>query len=444
MTQNKPPALLRRLHSTDADFPAQLAALLQPAAEEAAIAQRVADMRTAIESDGDAALLQFSAQFDDFRPPDIAGLEVPPDELQDAVRQLPPQLQDDLQLAAQRLQTYHRHQLPQPWQYEDEHGNRLGEATAPVQRAVIYAPGGTAAYPSSVLMGTIPAKIAGVAEVILTTPAPQGVIPAVTLAAAALGGCDRVFKLGGAQAIFGFALRGNSLPNADVIVGPGNAYVAEAKRQVYGKVGIESIAGPSEVLILSDGSAPPEWVAADLAAQAEHDTLAQSILLSPDAAHLDAVADALAALLPALPRREIIRTALETRGACILAPSLDACCAIADDIAAEHLQVMAENADALAAKIKNAGGVFIGKYGCVPFGDYLAGTNHVLPTAGTARFSSPLGVENFIKRRGVFCASAAGAAALAGAVGRLADAEGLPAHAHAARLREGREGQETP
>lgn len=426
---------ISRLDSGSAGFAAALSRLLTPPSESAAIAQRVANMRAQIEKDGDSALLDISERLDNFRPATAAGFEVAAGQMQQAEAQLPPQLRADLQTAAERLRDYHRRQIPREWHYEDAHGNRLGERVRPVERAVIYAPGGTAAYPSSVLMGAIPAQIAGVGEIILATPAPGGTVPPVTLAAAAIAGCQRVFMLGGAQAVLGFALGTDTLPAADVIAGPGNAYVAEAKRQVCGTVGIDSIAGPSEVLIISDGSARADWVAADLAAQAEHDTVAQSILLTDSADHLDAVMRALAALVPTLPRADIIRTALETRGACILAADMDECCQIADDIAPEHLQIMAKNAGQLADKIGNAGGIFIGSHSSVPFGDYLAGTNHVLPTAGAARFASPLGVENFIKRSGVFCASAAGAAHLAPAVGRLAEAEGLAAHAHSARLR---------
>ena len=434
MPQNSPVAIAR-LSSADADFPAQLAALLRPPAAAAEVRAQVAAMVARIEQEGDAALLEFSARFDDFRPDSVAAFEVPPERLRDAAQHIPPALRDDLHTAAERLRDYHRRQLPQNWHYEDALGNKMGEVISPVQRALVYVPGGTAAYPSSVLMGVLPAKIAGVEEVVLTTPAARGVVPPVTLAAAAIAGCDRVFMLGGAQAVIGFSVGGNSLPKADVVVGPGNAYVAEAKRQLFGRVGVESVAGPSEVLILSDGSAPPAWVAADMAAQAEHDTLAQSILLSTDAAHMDAVVDALADLLPTLARAETIRESLHQRGACIHAPDIATCCRIADEIASEHLQVMTADAEAVAARVKNAGGVFIGAAGCVPFGDYLAGTNHILPTGGTARFSSPLGVHNFIKRRGVFHASPAGAAALAPAVSRLASAEGLEAHAHAAALR---------
>lgn len=427
---------IARFSSGDAAFAAQLTALLRPPAAAAEVREQVAAMTQRIAQEGDAALLALSEQFDHFRPDTVAGFEVPPADLRDAAAHLPPPLLADLHTAAERLRDYHQRQLPQSWHYEDAHGNQLGEAVSPVRRAVVYTPGGTAAYPSSVLMGVIPASIAGVEEILLTTPAAGGTVPPVTLAAAAIAGCHRVFRLGGAQAIIGFASDGNSLPTADVIVGPGNAYVAEAKRQLFGKVGVDSIAGPSEVLIVSDGNAPAAWVAADMAAQAEHDALAQSILLSTDAAHIDAVLAELATLLPTLARADTIRASLQQRGACIHAPDLATCCRIANEIASEHVQVMTADAPAVAAQLHNAGCVFIGAAGCVPFGDYLAGTNHVLPTGGTARFSSPLGVHHFIKRRGVFHATPAGAAALAPAVSRLATAEGLPAHAHAAALRQ--------
>ncbi|MCH9758223.1 MAG: histidinol dehydrogenase [Proteobacteria bacterium] len=428
--------LINLLDRNSDTFGAQLQTLLLPPADDALVRQRVRAILDDIEQRGDAALLELSARFDNFSPATAADFEVPAATLAAAKEQIPAQLCADLQLAAERLRDYHQRQLPKNWNYEDQHGNHLGEKTTAVERAVIYAPGGTAAYPSSVLMGGIPATIAGVDEIILTTPATNGILPPITLAAAAIAGYDRVFMLGGAQAIIGFAIGSETLPVADVIVGPGNAYVAEAKRQVFGSVGIDSIAGPSEVLIISDGSADPDWIAADLAAQAEHDTVAQSILISDNREHINKVIAALEALVPTLARADIIRAALSTRGACILADDIDDCCVLADDIAPEHLQIMTADPEQVAQNIRNAGSIFLGNYGSVPFGDYLAGTNHVLPTAGTARFSSPLGVEHFIKRSSTFFASAAGAAALAPVVGRLADAEGLSAHAHSARLRQ--------
>ena len=427
---------IRQLISGTADYADQLETLLLQPEESAEIKARVETMFNTIEDDGDDALIAYCEKFDRFSPDSAADLEVTQDALKVAQQKITAPLLQDIETAAARLETYHRHQLPQSWDYTDEHGNRLGEIVTPVERAVVYAPGGTAAYPSSVLMGVIPAKIAGVKEIILSTPAPQGQIPAVTLAAATVAGCHRVFRLGGAQAILGFALGTDTLPAVDVVVGPGNAYVAEAKRQVVGMVGIDSIAGPSEVLIISDGSAPADWVAADMAAQAEHDPLAQSILTSPNPDHISAVVKALETLVPTLARADTITASLNERGACITAADMDECCLIADDIAPEHLQIMADNPEQIARKIQNAGSIFLGNYASVAFGDYLAGTNHVLPTAGTARFSSPLGVHHFMKRSGLYQATAAGAAALAGSVARLADAEGLSAHAQSARLRD--------
>ncbi len=352
-----------------------------------------------------------------------------------SAEKIPPELRAALADAAARLRDYHERQRAMSWQYTDTYGNRLGERVSALKRAVVYAPGGKASYPSSALMGLIPAKIAGVDEVILTTPAPQGKVPETILAAAAIGGADRVFMLSGAQAVAAFALGTASIPQADVIVGPGNAYVAEAKRQLAGRAIFDAPAGPSEVLIISDGSAPAEWVAADMMAQAEHDEMAQSIAVSHDEEHLQAVEEALRRLLPTAKRADIIRHSLAARGALILARDIADCCRIADVIAAEHVQVMCHEAEAIADNVRNAGCIFIGAHSCVPLGDYCAGTNHVLPTAAAARFSSPLGVGVFYKRTGVVQAVAEGVAPLIKTTALLAQAEGLPAHVHAARLR---------
>lgn len=429
---------IAQLNSADPTFPQELQSLLAAPRDDAAVTQAVTAMRQNIAQNGDAAVLAYSEQHDHFHPATCADLELPPAIWQNAAAQLPPQLAADLRGAADRLQRYHRHQRPTPWTYQDEHGNTLGEAITPVDRAVIYAPGGTAAYPSSVLMGVIPAVIAGVPEIILTTPpgADGAPPPPVTLAAAAMAGCHRVFMLGGAHAVIAFALGTDTLPAADVVTGPGNAYVAEAKRQLTGTVGIDSMAGPSEVLIIADDSAPSEWIAADLAAQAEHDPMAQSILITPNPDLAQAVTAALSRLVPTLPRAQIIRTALESRGAVIIAQDMTDAVQLANDIAPEHLQIMTRDADTLATQITHAGAIFIGVHACVPFGDYLAGTNHILPTSGTARFSSPLGVHHYIKRSGIFRATQTGAAALAAQTARLAGAEGLTAHAHAATLRQ--------
>ena len=423
------------LSAEQSDFADRLRTLRTPPIAPPAVRQQVEAMEAHIREEGDKALLDYTEQFDCHRPPSVAELEVPPEALRTAESQVDAGLRHDLQTAAARLHDYHSRQQPTDWFYSDEHGNRLGERVRPVRRAVIYAPGGKAAYPSSVLMGVIPAVVAGVEEIILTTPAPGGTVPPITLVAAKLAGVHRIFLLGGAQAIIGFALGSETLPVADVIVGPGNAYVAEAKRQMFGRVGLDSIAGPSEVLILSDGSAPIDWIVADMAAQAEHDEEAQSMLLSPDRAHIDAVAVALAEFVESLPRRDIIRQSLANRGLFLHAPTLDDCCRIADDIAAEHLHIMTDKPETVANRIQNGGGFFIGHHSCVAFGDYLAGPNHILPTAGTAVFASPLGVGHFCKRSGYLQASAAGASALADTTARLADAEGLSAHAHAARKR---------
>ena len=428
---------MKRLDSRANDFLPQLARLRASADDDPQLQQRVTDIIQQVRTRGDNAVLELTARHDRHKAKTVAALEVPPARLQQAMANLPAALRADLQTAARRLRRYHEQQRQRldDWKYTDDDGNQLGEKVAAVARAVVYAPGGKAAYPSSVLMGVVAAKTAGVDDVILTTPAPDGEVAEATLAAAAIAHADRVFLLGGAQAVAGFALGTETLPRADIIVGPGNAYVAEAKRQVFGLVGLDSLAGPSEVLIISDDSAPAAWVAADLAAQAEHDEMAQVLLVSTDAAHLNAVEQALTEMLPTLPRRAVVAASLASRGVLVHARDDDDCVRIADFVAAEHVQVMTKNADSMAAKIKNAGGLFVGAHSCVAFGDYLAGCNHVLPTAGTARFASPLGVGNFVKKTGFLRATSHGAAAMAATTARLAEAEGLSAHAASARLR---------
>ena len=425
---------IARLDSKQPDFAKALRVLRQPPQEEDTRAT-VADIIQQVRLEGDAALLRLTQKLDHFGAASAAELLVSAEDLAAASAQLSEDIKRALTDAAARLAEYHRRQLPQSWQYTDAHGNRCGERAAAVSRAAVYAPGGKAAYPSSVLMGIVPAKIAGVEEVILFTPAASGDIPPVTLAAAHLAGADKVIKLGGAQAVAAAALGTETIPRADVIVGPGNSYVAEAKRQLCGAIGIDSFAGPSEVLIICDDVADAEWVAADLLAQAEHDEQAQSIALSPSADFLQQVAEALTRRIEQEPRQAVIRHSLAARGALIVAADMAECCRIADDIAAEHLQVMCAEAETVASKIRHAGGIFVGAYSSVPLGDYGAGPNHVLPTAGSARFASPLGVRHFIKHTGIFCATAAGAKAPAKTAAVLAQIEGLAAHAHAAMLR---------
>ena len=427
--------MINWLNSADADFVCRLKTLRTAPVADVVVQRRVAAILRAIRRDGDTAILEAVAKFDDWQPATVADLEVPSDTMQRVVADLDDTLRHDLQTVVQRLQDYSRYQVQSSWEFTDSAGNIIGETVQPVARAVIYAPGGKAAYPSSVLMGVVPAKTAGVGEVIVTTPAHDGEIPATTLAAAQLAGADRVFKLGGAHAIAAFAYGTNALPQADVIVGPGNAYVAEAKRQVFGLVGIESIAGPSEVLIISDSSVSADWVAADMLAQAEHDEDAQSIVLSCDVEHLRAVQGALETQLSAAARQGVIADSLKNRGALITAQNSDDCIRIANDIAAEHLQLMTVDAQTLAMQITNAGSIFVGRNSCVALGDYVAGPNHVLPTGGTARFASPLGVQHFIKRSGYLQATDGGVASLAAVGERLASAEGLPAHAASAKRR---------
>ena len=426
--------MINWLDATAADFERELTSFRQTAAAHD-VEKTVATIIQQVRQEGDKALLELTAKFDGTSLPAAAALWVSPERVAAALQEISPELSNALHDAANRIRNYHQQQKPQSWQSADDAGNVTGERITPMARAAVYVPGGTASYPSSALMGVIPAKVAGVAEVILVTPSANGCVASVTLAAAAIAGADHILMLGGAQAVAALALGTESIKAADVIVGPGNAYVAEAKRQLYGRVGIDSLAGPSEVLIISDSAANPNWVAADILAQAEHDTDAQCIVLSPDAAHLKQVEIALKTQIPRQPRADIIAQSLMARGALITVSDMEQCCKIANKIAAEHVQVMCANAAAVAARIVNAGGIFIGEYSCVAFGDYGAGPNHILPTAGTARFASPLGVENFIKRAGLLQVSAAGAEALALTTAILAESEGLSAHAASAKRR---------
>jgi histidinol dehydrogenase len=348
---------------------------------------------------------------------------------------LPTPQRDALEAAAARIRAYHEKQLVQSWSYRDTDGTLLGQQVTPLERVGMYVPGGKAAYPSTVLMNAIPAKLGGVRELIMTVPTPNGEQNDLVLAAAAITGVDRVFTIGGAQAIGALAYGTKTIPQVDKIVGPGNAYVAAAKRRVFGVVGLDMVAGPSEILVICDGQTNPDWVAMDLFSQSEHDEMAQAILLSPDANFIDAVAASIKRLLPSLPRREVIRASLEKRGALIEVKDLDEACAIANRIAPEHLELSVENAESWAAKIKNAGAIFIGRYSSQALGDYCAGPNHVLPTSRSARFSSPLGVYDFQKRSSVISVSKEGAVKLGKVAVELAMGEGLQAHARSAQYR---------
>lgn len=428
--------MIRRLDTRQSDFLATLATLLAFEAEEdAAIEKAVHDILRDVRLRGDAAVLEYTRRFDRHEPRDMAALEVSAQECQAALDALPMAQREALQAAADRIRAYHRHQLADSWRYTEDDGTVLGQQVTPLDRVGLYVPGGKAAYPSSLLMNAIPAKVAGVGEVVMVSPTPGGERNPLVLAAAAIAGVDRVLTIGGAQAVGALAYGTDSLAPVDKIVGPGNAYVAAAKRRVFGTVGIDMIAGPSEILIIADGSAPADWVAMDLFSQAEHDELAQSILLCPDAAYLDEVAAAIDRLLPTMPRAEIIATSLRNRGALILVRDLLEACEIANRIAPEHLEVSTENAEQWLPHIRHAGAIFLGPYTSESLGDYCAGPNHVLPTARTARFSSPLGVYDFQKRSSVIQVSHAGAQKLGRIASTLAHGEGLQAHATSAELR---------
>lgn len=429
-------ANIRRMNSAAPGFAAELKALLAFEDDtDAGIAQAVTEIISAVRKDGDTAVVDYTNRFDRLDVRDITALELPKSELQAALRSLSAEQRAALETAAERVRSYHQRQLLESWSYAEADGTRLGQKVTPLDRVGLYVPGGKASYPSSVLMNAIPAKVAGVGELIMVSPTPRGERNPLVLAAAAITGVDRVFTIGGAQAVAALAYGTQTIPQVDKIVGPGNAYVAEAKRRVFGTVGIDMVAGPSEVLIISDGTGNPDWVAMDLFAQAEHDELAQSILLCTDADFIEAVAVSIDKLLPQMPRAEIIATSLANRGALIQVASLDEACEIANRIAPEHLELSIEHAEPWVDKIRHAGAIFVGHNSVEALGDYCAGPNHVLPTMRSARFSSPLGVYDFQKRSSVIHMSAAGASALAPVAATLAYGEGLQAHARSAEFR---------
>lgn len=429
-------ALIRRLDSRAADFTATLDALLAfDNGTDARVNNAVGEILAAVRSQGDAAVIDYTNRFDGLNVQSIEALELPRHELQAALDSLSAENRSALECAAERVRSYHEKQLLESWSYTEANGTRLGQKVTPLDRVGLYVPGGKASYPSSVLMNAVPAKVAGVGELIMVTPTPRGERNPLVLAAAAITGVDRVFTIGGAQAVAALAYGTQSIPQVDKIVGPGNAYVAEAKRRVFGTVGIDMVAGPSEVLIISDGTGNPDWVAMDLFAQAEHDEVAQSILLCTDAQFIDAVAASIARLLPGMPRRDIITASLANRGALIKVADLDEACAIANRIAPEHLELAIEDAEPWIEKIRHAGAIFVGHCSVESLGDYCAGPNHVLPTMRSARFSSPLGVYDFQKRTSIIHMSPAGAAALAPVAATLAYGEGLQAHAKSAEYR---------
>lgn len=437
---------IRKLDATQPDFQAQLNAVLAfEAGEDEAIDQAAARILADVKARGDAAVLEYSNRFDRLSASSVAALEIGQQELQDALAQLSPERRNALQTAADRVRAYHQRQKSEcgsdGFSYTEADGTVLGQKVTPLDRVGIYVPGGKAAYPSSVLMNAIPAKVAGVQEIIMVVPTPDGVKNPLVLAAAAIAGVDRVFTIGGAQAVAALAYGTASIPQVDKIVGPGNAYVAAAKRRVFGTVGIDMIAGPSEILVICDGTTDPDWIAMDLFSQAEHDELAQSILLCPDADYIAAVEASINRQLALMPRHEVIRTSLTDRGALIKVRDLEQACEIANHIAAEHLEISTENPQQWADRIRHAGAMFLGRFSSEALGDYCAGPNHVLPTSRTARFSSPLGVYDFQKRSSMINISEAGAQTLGKVAAELAYGEGLQAHARSAeyRLKDGKQ-----
>ncbi len=427
---------IRRLSSREPEFLSTLDALLHfDSGTDEAIERTVAEVLANVRTLGDAAVLDYTRRFDRLGVAKMADLELGKALLKAAFEGLPAVQSQALRDAAARIRSYHERQKAESWEYTEADGTRLGQKVTPLDRVGLYVPGGKAAYPSSVLMNAIPAKVAGVRELIMVVPTPGGQKNELVLAAAHLAGVDRVFTIGGAQAVGALAYGTQTIPQVDKIVGPGNAYVASAKRRVFGTVGIDMVAGPSEVLIISDGSGDPDWVATDLFAQAEHDELAQSILLCPDAAFLDRVAASIEKLLPTMPRKDVIAASLRGRGALILVSNLDEACVIANRIAPEHLELSVREPRTLVDKIRHAGAIFMGHYTSESLGDYCAGPNHVLPTSRSARFSSPLGVYDFQKRSSLIEVSAAGAQSLGPIASTLAHGEGLTAHARAAELR---------
>ncbi len=427
---------IRKLKSTDAAFETALASLLAfDAVAEPQLELRVREILADVKSRGDAALTAATAKFDRWTPASAAALEIDPSVMQHALDGLDKSVRDALDTAVARIRTYHEHQIQSSWQYTEPDGTVLGQHITALDRAGLYVPGGKAAYPSSVLMNAVAAKVAGVNELIMVTPTPDGVMNDTVLAAAALVGVDRVFRIGGAQAIAALAYGTKTVPAVDKIVGPGNAYVAAAKRMVFGTVGIDMIAGPSEILIIADGSADPRWVAMDLFSQAEHDEIAQAMLLCPSAAYVDHVAAAMQTLIESMPRADIIRASIGNRGALITVRDLDEACEIANRIAPEHLELSVADPEALLPKLRHAGAIFMGAFSSEALGDYCAGPNHVLPTSRTARFSSPLGVSDFQKRSSIINVSNAGADTLGRVAATLARTEGLEAHAQSAEFR---------
>ncbi|MER2506005.1 MAG: histidinol dehydrogenase [Azonexus sp.] len=427
---------IKRLATVDADFTAKMDALLAfEGAQDDGVERTVIGILADVKARGDLAIIEYSNKFDRLTATGMADLELSGAEMQKALAELPAEQREALEAAASRIRAYHERQKIEGWSYTEADGTVLGQMITPLDRVGLYVPGGKAAYPSSVLMNAIPAKVAGVKELIMVVPTPDGEKNALVLAAACLAGVDRVFTIGGAQAVGALAYGTPTIPQVDKIVGPGNAYVACAKRRVFGIVGIDMVAGPSEILVVSDGSGNPDWVAMDLFSQAEHDELAQSILICTDAAFIDRVQASIDSFLPTMPRRAVIETSLRDRGAFILVRDLEEAVTIANRVAPEHLELALADPDPWVEKIHHAGAIFIGHYTSESLGDYCAGPNHVLPTSGSARFSSPLGVYDFQKRTSLIKVSQVGAQTLGRIAATLAHGEGLPAHARSAEFR---------
>jgi histidinol dehydrogenase len=427
---------IARLSTRDADFDTRLAGLLAfENTQDERIEDTVAAILREVKARGDDAVLEYTHKFDQLEARSLAELEIGKAELERALAALPGARRDALEQAAARIRAYHERQPLASWQYTEADGTTLGQKVTPLDRVGVYVPGGKAAYPSTVLMNTLPAKVAGVKEIIMVVPTPRGERNDLVLAAACIAGVDRVFTIGGAQAVAALAYGTRTVPQVDKIVGPGNAYVAAAKRRVFGVVGIDMVAGPSEILVICDGGTDPDWVAMDLFSQAEHDEMAQAILLCPERAFIDKVAASIERQMKDMPRAGVITAALEGRGALIETRDLDEACEIANRIAPEHLELSVEDPQRWVEKIRHAGAVFMGRYASEALGDYCAGPNHVLPTARSARFSSPLGVYDFQKRTSLIQVSADGARKLGAIAAELATGEGLPAHARAAQLR---------
>lgn len=427
---------ITRLKAGQANFDSQLNAMLAwESVSDKQVNQIVDDIIDQVRARGDEALIEYTNRFDRMQATQMSELEISQTRLIEALENLPQEQRTALETAAQRVSAYHERQKSESWRYTEPDGTVLGQQVTPVDRVGIYVPGGKAAYPSSVLMNALPAKVAGVKEIIMVVPTPDGVVNELVLAAAALVGVDRVFTLGGAQAVAALAYGTETVPRVDKIVGPGNIFVATAKRAVFGAVGIDMIAGPSEILVICDGKTDPDWIAMDLFSQAEHDEDAQSILISPDASYLDLVSASIEKLLPTMERSEIISVSLKNRAILIEVADLDEAAALSNRIAPEHLELSVADPEALLPKIRHAGAIFMGRYTAESLGDYCAGPNHVLPTSGTARFSSPLGVYDFQKRSSVIMFSAEGASEMGKVASVLARGESLTAHARSAEYR---------